>query len=186
MIERRNFLIQCAASAVATAAIGRLAAQTLRHDPFLLGVASGSPAVDGMVLWTRLMASPVGEPLPAAPIEVQWELASDPQFKRIVKAGTEFAQPDFAHSLHVEVSGLESPSQASKSVFYWYRFIVATQSAPWAARAPCRLCKHASRSHLRWPLAKTMSMAISALIGIWRKKIWMWCFLSVITSMNMA
>ncbi len=130
MIQRRAFFIQCAASAVATAATGRLAAQTFRHDPFLLGVASGSPSVDGMVLWTRLMASVVGEPLPAVPIEVRWELASDPQFKRIVKAGVEFAEPHFAHTVHVEVSGLEPASHALKSVFYWYRFIAGDAISP--------------------------------------------------------
>ncbi len=130
MMERRAFLIQCAASAVATAAIGRLAAQTLRHDPFLLGVASGSPATDGMVLWTRLMAPALGEPLPAAPIEVMWELASDSQFKRIVKAGTAFAASDFAHSVHVEISGLEPVVDSSKPDFYWYRFMVGDAISP--------------------------------------------------------
>lgn len=130
MIQRRAFFIQCAASAVATAATGRLAAQTLRHDPFLLGVASGSPSVDGMVLWTRLMVSPVGEPLPAVPIEVRWELASDSQFKRIVKTGKEFALPDFAHSVHVEISGVVSVTDSSKPVFYWYRFMVGDAISP--------------------------------------------------------
>ena len=130
MIERRAFLIQCAASVAASAAIGRLAAQTLRHDPFLLGVASGSPSVDGMVLWTRLLAATLGEPLPSVPIEVRWELASDPQFKRIVKTGTEFAKPDFAHSVHVEVSGLEPSSPSFKPAFYWYRFIAGDAISP--------------------------------------------------------
>ena len=122
-MNRRDFLAR-AGSASILAATGRLAAQTIRHNPFLLGVASGSPAVDGIVLWTRLMAPANGEPLPPVPIEVRWELATDAQFKTIVQNGIALAEPNFAHSLHVEVAGLPASATGSKPPHYWYRFMV--------------------------------------------------------------
>ncbi len=102
------------------AATGRLAAQTIAHNPFTLGVASGSPSLDGFVLWTRLMAAVGGEPLPNVPIEVRWELATDAQFRRIVQSGTTLALPELAHSVHVEVAGLSATNAR-----YWYRFMLA-------------------------------------------------------------
>ena len=122
-MNRRDFLAH-AGSASILAATCRLAAQTIHHNPFLLGVASGSPSIDGIVLWTRLMAPAIGEPLPPVPIQVRWELATDAQFKTIVQNGTALAQPDFAHSLHVEVAGLPASTIGSKPPHYWYRFMV--------------------------------------------------------------
>ena len=64
------------------APVGMVAAHTPGCQPFALGVASGDPAPDGMVLWTRLLPS-TGEPLPAQ--TVHWELAHDEGFARIVQ-----------------------------------------------------------------------------------------------------
>jgi alkaline phosphatase D len=121
-MNRRGFL-QSAGSLAVITATGRLAAQTLRHNPFSLGVASGSPATDGMVLWTRLMAAPGGEPLPPVPIEVRWELARDAGFKTSVQSGTALADPTFAHSVHVEVQGLPPVADGVQTTRYWYRFM---------------------------------------------------------------
>jgi alkaline phosphatase D len=118
-MDRRVFLHAVGGSAL-IAATGRLAAQTIAHNPFTLGVASGSPSVDGFVLWTRLMAAAGGEPLPNAPIEVRWELATDAQFKRIVQSGAAIANPELAHSVHIEVAGL-----SASNARYWYRFMLA-------------------------------------------------------------
>ncbi len=122
-MKRRSFLHGASGIAI-IAATSRLAAQTLRHNPFAIGVASGSPSTDGMVLWTRLLAAAGGEPLPAVPIEVRWELARDAQFKTMVQTGTELAHPDFAHSVHVEVQGLPLPAEDSEPRHYWYRFMM--------------------------------------------------------------
>ena len=122
-MKRRSFL-HGASSIAIIAATSRIAAQTIRHNPFSLGVASGSPSTDGIVLWTRLMAPANGEPLPPVAIEVRWELARDAQFKGIVQTGAELAHPDFAHSVHVEVQGLPPPADDSKPPHYWYRFMV--------------------------------------------------------------
>ena len=121
-MKRRSFLA-LAGSGVLIAATSRLAAQTIRHNPFLLGVASGSPSPDGFVLWTRLLSATGGEPLPAGPIEVRWELALDAGFHQIVRIGTALAQPAAAHSVHVEVAGLDALPDAAPH--YWYRFRVA-------------------------------------------------------------
>ena len=78
---------------------------------FALGVASGQPRADGMVLWTRL----TGPDLPTR-VDVQWELAHDEGFARVAARGVELAEAAWAHSVHAEPGGLE-PGR-----WYWYRF----------------------------------------------------------------
>ena len=85
--------------------------------PFTLGVASGDPLPDGVVLWTRLAPKPLeGGGMPMTNVGVDWEVARDPRFQSIVQKGTAIARPELGHSVHVEVSGLESGRE------YWYRF----------------------------------------------------------------
>src|SRR5690349_3188105 len=49
--------------------------------PFTLGVASGDPAPDGVVLWTRLAPKPLeGGGMPMTTVEVDWEIAADDRF----------------------------------------------------------------------------------------------------------
>ena len=85
--------------------------------PFTLGVASGSPRPDGVVIWTRLAPEPLrGGGLDPEPIEVRWEVASDAGFRDIVRQGRDKATPDMAHAVHVEVEGL-APRR-----HYFYRF----------------------------------------------------------------
>ena len=84
----------------------------LAESPFLAGVASGSPTDSAVVLWTRLL----GARLPQEPLTVQWEIADDERFTRIVQAGSAQALPALAHSVHVEVQGL-APDR-----WYFYRF----------------------------------------------------------------
>jgi alkaline phosphatase D len=49
-------------------------------DPFTLGVASGDPAPDGVVIWTRLAPNPLADDglggMPARPVDVEWEVAA--------------------------------------------------------------------------------------------------------------
>src|SRR5258706_12019550 len=86
-------------------------------DPFTLGVASGYPLPTGVVLWTRLAPAPLipGGGMPREPVTVEWEVASDERMATIVRRGTTTAVPEWAHSVHVEVDGLE-PGR-----WYWYR-----------------------------------------------------------------
>jgi hypothetical protein len=73
-------------------------------------VASGDPDHDGFVLWTHLAPQPLAEDglggMPDLPVPVQWELATDERFRRVVRRGTEIARPASAHSVHVELAGL--------------------------------------------------------------------------------
>ncbi len=94
-------------------------------DPFALGVASGSPTHDSVVLWTRLLAPELRlSALAREAVTVRWELAHDDKFSRLVQSGQALAQPAFAHSVHVEISGLE-PDR-----WYFYRFIAGDAVSP--------------------------------------------------------
>ena len=84
---------------------------------FTLGIASGDPWPDSVVLWTRLARDPLhGGGMGNASIPVNWEIAADENFRQIVRSGTAIAVADYAHSVHVEVGGLQ-PHR-----WYWYRF----------------------------------------------------------------
>ncbi len=124
--DRRRFLAAWSVLALAGCAPRPLAKLGESRSPFTLGVASGYPAADGCVLWTRLAPAPLaaGGGLPAAPVEVRWEVAEDERFDRVVRRGTALADPAWAHSVHVEVTGLQ-PSRV-----YWYRFIALGHASP--------------------------------------------------------
>ncbi len=97
-----------------------------QDDPFSLGVASGSPTHEGVVLWTRLMGSArAGGALPAdRPVSVRWEVSSDEAFRHIVKSGWSEAPAELGHSVHVEVSGLAADR------WYFYRFMAGDAVSP--------------------------------------------------------
>ena len=57
------------------------ASDHLPGDPFTLGVASGDPLPDRVVLWTRLAPDPLaGGGMPGADVDVVWEVATDAAF----------------------------------------------------------------------------------------------------------
>jgi len=130
MYSRRRFLKTLGALGAA------YALPSFAADPFSLGVASGYPTPDGVVLWTRL----AGNPDPLA-VPVRWEIAGDEAFKSVLFSGTATAEPAWAHSVHVDVNGL-APER-----WYWYRFMTAgaespigrTRTAPAAGAADPRL-----------------------------------------------
>ena len=97
------------------------AAPVVQSDPFTLGVASGDPLPDSVILWTRLQP---GEPLPDTDVEVTWSIARDPEFADIVGGGDTLAMAALGHSVHVEAGGLE-PDQD-----YYYRFGVGEYTTP--------------------------------------------------------
>src|SRR6186713_2056851 len=86
---------------------------------FALGIASGQPRADGMVLWTRL----VGADLPER-VSVRWEVADDEQFRSVAARGDESADAEWAHSVHAEPRGL-APGR-----WYFYRFAALGQTSP--------------------------------------------------------
>jgi alkaline phosphatase D len=85
--------------------------------PFTLGVASGDPWPDSVVLWTRLAPDPLnGGGMPMVSVPVAWEVAHDERFTQLVQSGAAMARPELGHSVHVEVNGLAAGRE------YWYRF----------------------------------------------------------------
>jgi alkaline phosphatase D len=135
-LKRRRFM----QAAMALAAGGILAstragnalaqASSVRFSgyPFTLGVASGAPRHDSVVLWTRLIPEPLNATgdggMGPDRIAVNWEVAEDENFKTIVRKGAHRAIPELAHSIHVEVEGLE-PGQ-----WYFYRFMAGKEVSP--------------------------------------------------------
>jgi alkaline phosphatase D len=156
MTSRRTFLASTLAVTGATLLPARLlrAASNLRFSstPFTLGIASGYPTPDSVVLWTRLAPSPLepGGGMPQEVAAVNWAIATDDRMKTVVQHGTDYATPDWAHSVHIEPSGLEPGRD------YWYRFesggersaIGRTRTAPAYGSALARLrlgvvcCQH--------------------------------------------
>src|SRR5688572_18841699 len=136
-LSRREFLLRAAALSAAVPAPRVLAQPSFDRYPFSLGVASGYPAPDGVVLWTRLLPTPTILGALRRSIEVGWEVAEDEAFRKILRRGKEAAVPQWAHSVHAEVTGLE-PARS-----YFYRFhaggavspIGRTRTAP-APNAP--------------------------------------------------
>ncbi|MFD2923412.1 alkaline phosphatase D family protein [Halobacillus naozhouensis] len=100
-------------------------APVFKGNPFQLGVASGDPLPDGVVLWTRLAPEPLAEDglggMPDRKVPVQWEVSEDQNFRYVVQHGVALALPELAHSVHVELEGLE-PNR-----YYYYRFKVGSE-----------------------------------------------------------
>lgn len=123
--DRRRFLHWVAASAAVTSVPRSAWAQRRwSFDPFALGVASGAPAPDGVVLWTRLVAPGLLDSLGDAPVPVRWEVAHDAAFTQIAQRGDAVASAELAHSVHAEVQGL-APDR-----WYFYRFIAGGITSP--------------------------------------------------------
>ena len=121
-IDRRDFLRYIATvSAIPTIALRAEGQVTNRPqfdgNPFTLGVASGDPEPDGVVIWTRLAPKPLdGGEMPNEPVSVRWEVATDEAFGNVVRKGAALAMPQLGHSVHVEVDGLKPHH------WYFYRF----------------------------------------------------------------
>lgn len=123
-LSRRHLLVAAGGAASLTAlaqvagAPAASAASRSTGYPFTLGIASGDPAPNGVVLWTRLAPKPLmpGGGMPSRSVEVQWEVARDERMARVVASGSAWARPQLGHSVHVELEGLESER------FYYYRF----------------------------------------------------------------
>jgi alkaline phosphatase D len=128
MSTRRDFLSQLSAFSLALAGIPRLPVLLRPRfvaDPFSLGIASGDPTPDGVVLWSRLAPDPLnGGGMGSEAVNVRWEIASDEGMTSVVKRGTAIARPDLGHAIHAEVDGLRP------GAWYWYRFDVGGEASP--------------------------------------------------------
>ncbi|MGZ9930444.1 alkaline phosphatase D family protein [Streptomyces sp. NC-S4] len=127
---RRRTVVLAAAATAALApltSLGASAAHAAGTAPaFLHGVASGDPLPDGVLLWTRVTPTP--EAVPGSGIgpatQVDWEVAADKGFSRIVGSGTVTASAATDHTVKVDVRGLQPQTP------YWYRFTAGGVSSP--------------------------------------------------------
>ncbi|MEO0395909.1 MAG: alkaline phosphatase D family protein [Cyanobacteria bacterium P01_A01_bin.137] len=93
--------------------------------PFTLGVASGDPVPDGVVLWTRLAPDPLnGGGMPPGDVAVTCTIATDEALQNVVRRESAVARATMGHSVHLEVSGLEPGRH------YWYRFEAGGEESP--------------------------------------------------------
>src|SRR5689334_4816889 len=109
--------------------------------PFALGVASGDPLPDAVILWTRLLRG--GGPLPARPVRVDWQVALDQRFHKVVRDGHTVAVPQLGHSVHVDARGLRPGRE------YFYRFRALGELSP-AGRTKTAPAPSADRGALRF------------------------------------
>jgi alkaline phosphatase D len=75
-----------------------------------LGVASGEPDHESVVLWTRLLGD-----LPVS-VGLVWEMSEQPDFANLVATGLASVDQATGHSAHVIADGLQPDRR------YWYRF----------------------------------------------------------------
>ena len=126
-MDRRSFLKASALGAAAVAARPALGASTTTSaNVFRHGVASGDPAADAVVLWTRV--TPAADALPGSGLgpatAVAWEVASDPFFQHVVRSGSLVTDVTRDHTVSVDVTGLASYTR------YWYRFTALGETSP--------------------------------------------------------
>ncbi|MCC3765813.1 alkaline phosphatase D family protein [Glycomyces sp. TRM65418] len=129
----RRILLASSAAGAAVAVPSAVWAETrtrpnLRTDPFTLGVASGDPEPDGVVLWTRLAVDPLAEDglggIPNGVYDVKWEVAKDERFRHRVARGEVETAAEVGYSVHVEVEGLWPGRE------YYYRFRTGRWTSP--------------------------------------------------------
>jgi alkaline phosphatase D len=142
---RRSVLKGAALAAAAAAVPVRVfdveaAAAPAADGIFGYGVASGDPTADAVVIWTRATPPPrrPGDPVAVPgsglgrPLQVLWEVATDPEFRFRVRQGVVRTSPDGDHTVKIDVTGLRPYTR------YYYRFraqgqtsaVGRTQTAP--------------------------------------------------------
>ena len=104
--KRRRFLIGAgalSASAMASLWSHKVVAQpSFSAYPFSLGIASGDPLPDSVVLWTRLAPEPLnGGGMPDVNVPVQWQVALDENMKKVVRQGMAIAYYNFSNSVNL-------------------------------------------------------------------------------------
>ena len=78
---------------------------------FLHGVASGDPAHDAVILWTRVTPSEQGE------VKVSWQVATDSDFSDVIRDGNMTTTAERDYTVKIDAVGLR-PGQS-----YYYRFM---------------------------------------------------------------
>ncbi|RAO33860.1 Alkaline phosphatase [Micromonospora noduli] len=126
-LSRRIFVLGGLVTA-GVAVTPRQGARAAVPYPFKLGVASGDPAPDSVVLWTRLAPSPLNADgqggMANADVTVEWQVSTTDRFTSLVASGSVVARYADAHSVHAIAGGLAADSD------YYYRFRAQGQISP--------------------------------------------------------
>ena len=132
-MQRRDFHRWAQAHALAIAlapwqqAVGQASsdARRWRDNPFTLGVASGQPRAESVVLWTRLLVSPQDRADPGLdPARVLCEVFADEALRQRVWHSEITTDAQRGHSVHAVAQGL-TPART-----YWYRFRCGEATSP--------------------------------------------------------
>ena len=130
----RRALLQGGAAAVAAATLSTLTPEAARaavdeaarSGVFGFGVASGDPTATAVLLWTRV--TPTRRATPGSglgpPAKVDWELAADEAFSRVLRTGTTRTDAGRDHTVKVVVEGLAPYTR------YFYRFRCTGATSP--------------------------------------------------------
>ncbi|WP_298287584.1 alkaline phosphatase D family protein [Novosphingobium sp.] len=113
-INRRNLLAAMGAGTGIGLAPAAIAAAKLKTATFRHGVASGDPAADGAVIWTRASVAEGA----SGDVPLTWHVAISDTAKPL-KSGKITATAAADHTAKVEVSGLKPATE------YWYWFRTA-------------------------------------------------------------
>lgn len=124
--NRRTFLRQgmhvttlLAASTLSASALGATRLARVTANPFYLGVASGDPRPDSVVIWTRLAPETLGNALSRnEPVAVDYEIAETANFSTIYRKGSAAALPELGYSVHLDLQGLNPGKE------YYYRWML--------------------------------------------------------------
>lgn len=126
MYSRRKMLRRSLSLAATAYVSTRLSGCALGTDTAALsavefshGVASGDPEDDAVLLWTRAVPE-----LNAANAEIGWEVASDPQFDRVLRSGRSSTSASRDFTVKVDVRELTPGST------FYYRFVGVNGSSP--------------------------------------------------------
>jgi alkaline phosphatase D len=149
-IGRRPFLVAGAAGA-GSIALGLSLSTPARAesgDYFQHGVASGDPHPTSVVLWTRVTPTPDATPGSGLgpDVDVRWQVAEDPGFKRTVARGTVTTGAARDHTVKLEARRLKP------STTYYYRFVHGGQASP-VGRTRTAPAPDATPSRLRFGVA---------------------------------
>lgn len=140
------------AFALSTGTASHAASVMPKEYPFTLGVASGDPRPDRVILWTRLAPQPLAVDAgldPNGSYHVRWEVSEDENFRSRAASGQLWTGPEVGHSVHVEVAGLRPGRQ------YWYRFRCGRHLSPIARTRTAPAAD--SESALRFAFASCMN-----------------------------
>ncbi|MCU8001954.1 alkaline phosphatase D family protein [Shewanella oncorhynchi] len=122
-VTRRDFLAMSAKGVgVAVISYGLMGCSDSNDDnsvpaQFLHGIASGDPAVDAVILWTRVTPESEGD------VKVSWQVASDAAFSQLVTTGETVTNASRDYTVKIDARGLRAGQT------YFYRFMTGDKTS---------------------------------------------------------